>query len=690
MINRKYLDMRMFGARRADPEDFDPNAWKRELRTAKEIMRRLKRQPGVLLADDTGLGKTWVAALAALAIGINGGRVLVLVPNKTMISKWEKDLYKVRSLLWDDSPVRIRLDARRIREKNIALATHHQFFQDNFPNATADLLIVDEAHRSKGDESMFRKKLKGQHKNFQGFLFLTATPFSISVKELISIINLVADENDAKRESIKAFAKFAIEVQKGECNKDIDGAEECWNCAVSELKPWVIRHTIANLGRDEKKIFGKRIDWEIIVPPADEKNIEILVRVDRLLNMKGGAKEINGIRGSDPRFHVGWYYLRHLLADDLRKMDTQNKLPEVLKEKNECVLKHVKNVGVIGKHHIHEIREKLKKIDQHPKVNAVVDEVARRVVEDREKVVVFCHHIATMHEVADALVKNIKPTANLQKRNGRAFKKLWSDVWNNLLEKDPYLKDKGELRQAVLKWTVCPAFRRQVASWLPLNKLESEKDLKDALRTTPVHGMTNNKVPSILKAVLELAHPERHLLNNTENKEKEDEKETTPKIFDHIHTPWDPVTTAQSEDLDAQIALFNTPFGPDVLVATDRLSEGIDLHKCCRLLVHYEFDPSPIRIRQREGRIRRIKGWAQRIGEPIEYAYPIFSKTRDELLVRIVKDRLERFDLLLGGASNVDIDNIDNEAGRNPDTNLLELLKKRIGDDAVKCLAVYC
>lgn len=682
MINRKYLDLRMFGAKRADPEDFDPNAWKRELRTAKEIMRRLKTQPGVLLADDTGLGKTWVAALAALSIGINGGRVLVLVPNKTMVSKWEKDLYKVRSLLWDDSPVRIRLDARRIREKNIALATHHQFFQDNFPNATADLLIVDEAHRSKDDESMFRKKLKGQRKNFQGFLFLTATPFSISVKELISIINLVADENDAKRESIKAFAKFAMEVQKGECNKDIDGAEECWNCAVSELKPWVIRHTIANLGGDEKKIFGKRIDWEIIVPPADEKNIEILVRVDRLLNMQGGAKEINGIRGSDPRFHVGWYYLRHLLADDLRKMDAQNKLPEVLKEKNECVLKHVKNVGVIGEHHIHEIREKLKKIDQHPKVNAVVDEVARRVVEDREKVVVFCHHIATMHEVAAAMRNHFRRPDKLLKNDSKAFKTMWSSVWATLLKQ--HLKKKDDLR-AVQEWVGSPAFRKQVASWFT-SKPESEQDWKDALRKTPVRGMIGKQVPTILKAVLELAHPERHLDINEENMEAE--KETIPMIFSH--TSWALVTTAQSEDLDAQIALFNTPFGPDVLVATDRLSEGIDLHKCCRLLVHYEFDPSPIRIRQREGRIRRIKGWAQRIGKPIEYAYPTFSNTRDELLVRIVKDRLERFDLLLGGASSVDIGNIDNEAGRNPDTNLLELLKKRIGDDAVKCLAVYC
>ena len=163
MINKSYLDSRVFGSRQRPPEDTDRNAWSRELMTAKEIVKRFKKQPGVLLADDTGLGKTWVAALAALAIADNGGRILVLVPNKTMIGKWERDLYKVRSLLWDDNAVRIRrLDSpvQRLREKNIAIATHHHFFQYKFPNVTADLLIVDEAHRSKDDESAFRRRLR--------------------------------------------------------------------------------------------------------------------------------------------------------------------------------------------------------------------------------------------------------------------------------------------------------------------------------------------------------------------------------------------------------------------------------------------------------------------------------------------------------------------------------------------------
>ena len=77
---------------------------------------------------------------------------------------------------------------------------------------------------------------------------------------------------------------------------------------------------------------------------------------------------------------------------------------------------------------------------------------------------------------------------------------------------------------------------------------------------------------------------------------------------------------------DTVISIFNSPFGPDVLVVTDKLSEGIDLHRYCRHLIHYELDPSPIRTVQRNGRLRRVNSWAAATGQPILYAYPAFRR----------------------------------------------------------------
>ena len=86
-----------------------------------------------------------------------------------------------------------------------------------------------------------------------------------------------------------------------------------------------------------------------------------------------------------------------------------------------------------------------------------------------------------------------------------------------------------------------------------------------------------------------------------------------------------------SKQPDTLLAVFNSPFGPDVLVASDRLSEGVDLHRFCRYLIHHELDPSPARIIQRNGRLRRINSWAARTGQPIRILIPRLKvrETRD-------------------------------------------------------------
>lgn len=128
---------------------------------------------------------------------------------------------------------------------------------------------------------------------------------------------------------------------------------------------------------------------------------------------------------------------------------------------------------------------------------------------------------------------------------------------------------------------------------------------------------------------------------------------------------------------DTAISVFNSPFGPDVLIGTDRLSEGIDLHRYCRHLIHYELDPSPIRTVQRNGRLRRLGGWASAVNQPIRYAYPAFRGTRDYRLVQIMKKRIDSFSLLLGGVQGFEIEQIEDadEAWRN---NVIQLARTRL------------
>ena len=58
-----------------------------------EILRRLHNQPGVVLADEVGMGKTFVALAIAYSVAIRSprGPVIVMVP-PNLVNKWEQDL----------------------------------------------------------------------------------------------------------------------------------------------------------------------------------------------------------------------------------------------------------------------------------------------------------------------------------------------------------------------------------------------------------------------------------------------------------------------------------------------------------------------------------------------------------------------------------------------------------------------
>lgn len=65
----------------------------RQEQTAREILRRLTTQPGVILADEVGMGKTFVALAVAVSVALeNQGQrpVVVMVPS-SLKEKWPAD-----------------------------------------------------------------------------------------------------------------------------------------------------------------------------------------------------------------------------------------------------------------------------------------------------------------------------------------------------------------------------------------------------------------------------------------------------------------------------------------------------------------------------------------------------------------------------------------------------------------------
>ncbi|MEI8014077.1 MAG: helicase-related protein, partial [Nitrospira sp.] len=132
------------------------------------------------------------------------------------------------------------------------------------------------------------------------------------------------------------------------------------------------------------------------------------------------------------------------------------------------------------------------------------------------------------------------------------------------------------------------------------------------------------------------------------------------------------VTGEDKVDRDAIFSGFNTPLLPDILVCTAVGQEGIDLHRQCSHVIHYDLGWNPATIEQRTGRTDRIGSKALRerkLAERsnvtgnampeqslpgLEIALPYLAGTYDERMFDCLRMRAQVFDILTGGDPTLD------------------------------------
>ena len=166
----------------------------RQFKTAKEILTRLASGRGVLLADDVGLGKTTVGALVAWVVACQDKRVRIYAPNEVLRRRWAEELERHVPMLWQLGASYDRIkqgDVGKLNAGRIQVATHHALVKshgNNEQRTACDLMIIDEAHRAKGDGSAFNEALRNLGDRAKRKLILTATPFSIRLAELEQLL----------------------------------------------------------------------------------------------------------------------------------------------------------------------------------------------------------------------------------------------------------------------------------------------------------------------------------------------------------------------------------------------------------------------------------------------------------------------------------------------------------------------
>lgn len=623
----------------------------RQFKTAKEILGRLASGRGVLLADDVGLGKTTVGALVAWAVACQDKRVRIYAPNEVLRRRWAEELERHVPMLEQlgANPDRIKQgDVGKLNAGRIQVATHHALVKshgNNEQRTACDLMVIDEAHRAKGDGSAFNEALRNLGDRAKRKLILTATPFSIRLAELEQLLQFAgATELDAVRRyagELKRLYSLGDGHDVAAESKRLVGAARA---AIEELEPYLIRHGIDDLSAAERQHFGAvgTSRWEIATLPASAEDLQLLLRMDRILQL---TPERKGERRNDPRFHIGWQHVGTELERAAERAGAKS---------DHAVLRHIK-----------EAKKSLaaRRAKPHPKVAAVSDAI-RPLVDAGEKVLVFCHHRATASELLSALERSLK-TESVS--CGGPPERVWRTAWESVLPLDDHLVS------PIIDWLCTPGVRAQLAGWIGEPASTASLLAAQFDKTRARHA--GSDVPTILDAAMTLvaslldqqSTSTRAILKsiakgvhafggkNSRFPGRLDEGFRAMGAWHHDGQS-EPPATLYTGKPDIVLALFNSPFGPDVLVTTDRLSEGVDLHRCCRHLIHYELDPSPVRTLQRNGRVRRVGSWAALTGKPIQYAYPAFGGTRDEKAVGVMRHRIQAFGLLLGGVPNLDED----------------------------------
>jgi len=327
---------------------------------------------------------------------------------------------------------------------------------------------------------------------------------------------------------------------------------------------------------------------------------------------------------------------------------------------------------------------------QHPKMRATID-LAMELWRQGEKVLIFCHYRETgaalhrhlsqamLDEIEErasnqlgcdreAVAAELKRVADRLDRDRPAAREV-VDALNKMIERYPMLTNEGLqslIHEIVLRFLRTPTFlvrytdlsvRDTTEKWggsLLDGSVASGMSLAQVIdqflnflscQSTPFNRM------AYLKALLSL-QTGTHAGPEVEASMTDDEKQAGGRVrlVANVRRVYG---DTRDETRERLMLTFNTPFYPEVLIASSVMAEGVDLHLNCRHVIHHDLDWNPSSLEQRTGRIDRLGAKAERCGQPIRVYIPYVEGCQDEKLFRVVMDRERWFGVVMGAEQSM-------------------------------------
>ena len=263
-----------------------------QLDAIKMALDRLQRFDGAIIADVVGLGKSVIAS--AVAANLNMNTVIVSPPH--LVSQWEdyKELFGIRG--------------SKVFSSGSVAEVHARYQDSNIPL----LLVIDEAHRFRNEDTNDYKLLHQITRSNPDnkVLLLTATPFNNSPQDIFALMKLFQTPGQATirsvdnlslrfRELIQRYKKLRLDLRKSPLSDLTVVSEEIAAEQRKFLEPIIIRRTRLDLeyvSRYRNDLSHQKISFpEIIGPklleydlgPQADLYVETLQKIDGLDSTEG-------------------------------------------------------------------------------------------------------------------------------------------------------------------------------------------------------------------------------------------------------------------------------------------------------------------------------------------------------------------------------------------------------------------
>lgn len=596
---------------------------------------------------------------------------------------------------------------------------------------------------------------------FERMLFLTATPFQLGHHELCSVLNRFSGiswsgettpkggAEEFQRKIISLLAKLdraqesAIRFEHawGRLKTDMitidgnpsEGIEHWWRSlgnqaeenspivsnilrrfnqarrametAETELRPWIIRHNKEREMKAGDQMVPRRIyrvGAQIVIAGGTDSEDGIPVGRDSLMPFLIASRLTTCMPNERPVFAEGlassyeaFLHTRLQREDPAVDMDDEITQPSI-DDRGAWYLDQLEQIIPRGG---------VKESRSHPKINAVVAK-AVELWKRREKVLVFCHYVATgrvlrqhiSEAIKDSIIEDGAKLLGLRRKDveprleqlGRRFFDVDSPARRAcdaavLSALRPYreLSDWHEaIMDIVRRYVRTPSF---LVRYFPLNKPTIDKKVVDlAMDTRDDSGMSfreliqsffdflttrcsNHERSQYLQALDSIQTGSISGADVSAAFEESEIQRSAPSSREMMIPNVRLVNGATLRQTRQKLMLtFNTPFFPEILIASSVMAEGVDLHLNCRYVLHHDLCWNPSTLEQRNGRVDRIGGKVEQASAPIHIYLPYIAQTQDEKMYRVVRDRERWFKVVMGEKMTLDPRTTDKIAERVP------------------------